>query len=149
MILFFLHAWFRMGRLRHFNRHPFRRCDYYTSNSHLITLIPNVKTPAREFRHQHWSQHSGFSPSPLVLISELWADRTRGPQPDQQMVKDLPFQAGLFVYLAKRDDGVEVDGDLPKVLGPGSLEHCVDPTDIQIVESKLHTFELRGLVEVN
>ena len=65
------------------------------------------------------------------------------------MVKDLQFQESCSVCLAKMNGGIEVDGDLPKVFGPGGLESCVDPPDIQVAQSELHVFEHHGLREVN
>jgi hypothetical protein len=46
-----------------------------------------------------------------------------------------------------REGEIEVDGDLPKVSGPGCFERCVDPSDIQVAQSELHVFELCGLGE--
>ena len=68
------------------------------------------------------------------------------------MVKLLPLQTCHCVdWVTKHgrhDEGIEVDGDLPKVFGIGGSNRCADPLDAPIAQSKLHIFELCGLGEL-
>jgi len=59
-------------------------------------------------------------------MHDLWANRTRGPQLEQQVVEILPFPINLFLNLSyggSRQD----NGDPLEVFGFGGSEHCDDP----------------------
>ena len=81
---------------------------------------------------------------PSHPVHDLWANRVRGPESDQQAVEVMPFSAIRFHDLVFED---WVDGDTFK-LGFNGLEGNSDPPSAWTSPPKRQVFEFCGLGEV-